>query len=300
MIKLRILVVLFCALAFAITLHAQSSNLRTVAPGVWFRTGEPLVLAHGEVITENTMIVEMKDYLVVIDSGTAATARATLADSRLISSKPVKYVFLTHHHFDHVGGNPVWTAAGATTLAFAGVQQEMLRQKSKYELPQQTLDNGGMVLDDGFRRLEFRTYGWAHTLGDGVAFLPKERILFSGDVAINASCNSFFDANVRNWPLVLRKLEELHPLQVLPGHGLPGSAELLSGQRGFLESLIAQIDEAHAQNKPLEALVEMKDGKPSVSRLHFAPEFAPWAVGPFTAAHVATVYAKLAPQPASR
>ena len=41
--------------------------------------------------------------------------------------KPVKYVFDTHHHGDHAYGNPVWTEAGATTLAYKGVAEEMKR-----------------------------------------------------------------------------------------------------------------------------------------------------------------------------
>lgn len=273
--------------------QAQSRNLRQIVKGVWFRTGEPLILAHGEDITENTMIVEMKDYLVVIDSGTENTARATMADCRAISSKPVRYVFLTHHHFDHVGGNAVWTQAGATTMAFAGVAEELTQSKSKYELPKKTIDGDSFVLDDGERQLEFHHYGWAHTRGDGVAFLPKERVLFAGDIAIHASCNSFFDAHVREWPGVIRKLEALKPVYVLPGHGAPGSAELLTRQREYIESLTAQVSQAIAHGKKLDELVEKKDGQTPVVHVKFAPEFDTWSKGPFLASQVESVYAQL-------
>jgi cyclase len=287
-----VIALLFAGLCCAPML-AQSKNLRAVAPGVWFRTGEPLILAHGEDITENTMIVEMKDYLVVIDSGTEKTARATMADCRAISPKPVRYVFLTHHHFDHVSGNAVWTQAGATTMAFAGVKAELVKSKSEYELPKKILEGDSFVLDDGQRRLEFHHYGWAHTEGDGVAWLPKERILFTGDVAIHASCNSFFDAHVREWPGVIRTLEALSPAQVLPGHGAPGSAELLRLQRAYIEALTAQVAQAIAHGEKLDALVEKKEGQSPVVHLKFAPELATWSQGPFLAMQVESVYEKL-------
>lgn len=283
------------AFAFLCSLKAegQSSNVREIVPGVWFRTGAPLILPHGEDITENTMIIEMKDYLVIIDSGTKETARDTLTDCKSLSSKPVKYVFLTHHHFDHVGGNAVWTGAGATTMAFPGVRDELVRSKSEFELPGKILDGNLFVLDDGSRRIEFNFYGWAHTRGDGVAYLPKEGVLFTGDVVINASCNSFFDADLKNWPSVIRKLEALNPRFVLPGHGKPGSSEILRRQREYLESMISQVQQAIARGDKLDALVEMKDGKPVSSRLKFAPELATWATGPFSATQVEGAYSQL-------
>ena len=56
-------------------------------------------------------------------------ARAALADAKKVSTKPVKYVFDTHHHGDHAYGNSVWTEAGATTLAYKGVAEEMKRNE---------------------------------------------------------------------------------------------------------------------------------------------------------------------------
>src|SRR5436305_15089279 len=69
----------------------------------------------------------MKEYLVVVDANFPRGARGAMADARRRSSKPVKYVFDTHHHGDHLYGNPIWTQAGATTLALAADGQEVKR-----------------------------------------------------------------------------------------------------------------------------------------------------------------------------
>src|SRR5206468_12644302 len=112
--------------------------------------------------------IEMKDYLIVVDANFPSGARLAMADAKKVSSKPVKYVFDTHHHGDHSYGNPVWTRAGATTLAYIGVAEEMKRYepagwqssaKSRPDVaelnlptaepPKETFTKNPYVLDDG-------------------------------------------------------------------------------------------------------------------------------------------------------
>src|SRR5436853_5608663 len=115
--------VVVLSLGFVVTRSdAQANTVKLIAPGVWFREGDILGQGHC-----NNIIIEMKDYLVVVDANFPSGARAALADCRRISNKPVKYVFDTHHHGDHSYGNPVWTQTGATTLAYIGVAEEMKR-----------------------------------------------------------------------------------------------------------------------------------------------------------------------------
>src|SRR3989442_10550275 len=121
----------------------------------------------------------MKDYLIVGDANFPSGARAAMADAKRVSSKPVKYVFDTHHHGDHSYGNAVWTGAGAITLAYKGVAEEMKRyepkrwqeaakerkdvagmNRSTAEPPKQTFDQSPFGLEDGTRRLESRIFCW--------------------------------------------------------------------------------------------------------------------------------------------
>src|SRR5215471_17332637 len=103
---------------------ATPETVQKVADGVWFREGDLKNLGHC-----NNIIIEMKDYLIVVDANFPSGARAALADAKKVSSKPVKYVFDTHHHGDHAYGNSIWTDAGATTLAYKGVTDEMKRNE---------------------------------------------------------------------------------------------------------------------------------------------------------------------------
>src|SRR6202163_3414286 len=184
---------LFAGLAslafFVSSSDAKPETVQKITDGVWFREGDLKNLGHC-----NNIIIEMKEYLIVVDANFPSGARATMADVKKVSSKPVKYVFDTHHHGDHAYGNSVWTAAGATTLAYKGVAEEMKRyeparwqatskerkdvgelNQPSVEPPKQTFDKSPFVLEDqGGRRVEFHFFGWAHTRGDGFAYLPAD------------------------------------------------------------------------------------------------------------------------------
>ncbi|MBZ5621559.1 MAG: MBL fold metallo-hydrolase [Acidobacteriia bacterium] len=270
--RLRALILLgFTALgAIALLVSRSDANpetIRIIAPGVWFREGD---MEQGHC---NNVIIEMKDYLIVVDANYPSGARGAMADAKRLTSKPVKYVFDTHHHGDHLYGNPVWTMAGATTLAFKQVGDELKRleparwlaaaktrpdvaelNRDGPEPPKQDINEPTYVLNDGSRKVEFRHYGWAHTRGDGFVYLPKEQVLCTGDAAVNGPYNATMDANIGNWPTVLHSAEKLKVKFVLPGHGLPGGRELLSGQAQFMAELYKSVKAGVDQGKKVEDL----------------------------------------------
>jgi cyclase len=221
-----------------------------IAPGVWFFIGDK---SKGY---SDTTVVEMDDYLIVVDANYPGRAKELLQVVRTPSSKPVKYVFDTHAHGDHSYGNSVWTAAGATTMAFKGVAADMdkweparwqqsalkrldLQQTGQKDVqrPQKSINGQSFTLKDRHRQVQFLSFGWGHTDGDGYVWLRKERVLCTGDAAVNGPYNKVIDANLTNWPKVLDHASRLGPRQVLPGHGSAGGPEILKGQAQFLRDL---------------------------------------------------------------
>jgi glyoxylase-like metal-dependent hydrolase (beta-lactamase superfamily II) len=260
--KRLLILPLFLALGtlalFVSRTDAKPETISQIAPGVWFREGDLANLGHC-----NNIVIEMKDYLIVVDANFPSGARATMADVKRVSSKPVKYVFDTHHHGDHSYGNAVWTDAGATTLAYRGVAEEMRRyeparwqqaakqrkdvaamNRPSVEPPKQTFDGNLFVLDDGARKVEFHFFGWAHTRGDGFVYLPQEQILCTGDAVANGPYNYTADGNIANWPDVIRAAQKLKVKTVLPGHGVPAGPEILAGQAQFMVELRKAVQSA--------------------------------------------------------
>lgn len=254
---------------------AQPGTMKQVVPGVWFRQGELEDKGHC-----NNAVIEMKDYLIVVDANFPSGARATLEDIKKVSQKPVKYVFDTHHHGDHAYGNAVWTKLGATTLAYVGVLEEMKRYEptrwqntsktrkdvgelnlNSVEPPKETFSKTPHILDDGSRRVEFHHFGWAHTRGDGFVFLPKERVLCTGDAVTNGPYNATGDANLGNWPNVIKAARKLKPAHVLPGHGALGATDIMDGQIRFLEDLHKAVEAQRKAGKKLEDLVTIQNNR---------------------------------------
>ncbi|MEP7365744.1 MAG: MBL fold metallo-hydrolase [Acidobacteriota bacterium] len=263
---------LLAAAFFSVRSEAQPGTLKEIVKGVWFREGEIKEMGHC-----NNVIIEMKDYLVMIDANFPSGAKMALADAKKVSPKPVKYVFDTHHHGDHAYGNAFWTRNGAETMGFQGVVDEMKAKeparwleaaKSRKDVaelklataepPKTVFAKSPHVMDDGTRRIEFRQFGWAHTKGDGFAWLPKEGVLCSGDAATNGPYNFLGDANVANWPSVMNGAMAMKPKHVLPGHGPAGGAEILQGEMAFMTELNALVDAGVKAGKSPEEIAKGK------------------------------------------
>ena len=263
---------ILAAMAFLATSgKAQPGQAKLIVPGVWFVEGDLAKLG-----TCNSVIIEMKDYLIVVDANFPSGAELTLETVRRISPKPVKYVFDTHHHGDHLYGNPIWTAAGATTLAYIGVVEEMKRfEPARWlaaaaerpdvaalhldapEPPKQTFDKSPFVLKDSFQEVRFYFFGWAHTRGDGFVYLPKDKVLCTGDAVVNGPYNFTGDADVGNWPRVIQQAQNLTTLHVLPGHGPDAGPEILEGQAKFMSELHKAVAAAIKQGKKFEEVVPL-------------------------------------------
>ena len=291
------------SLGFVLTRgDAQPNSVKQIAPGVWFREGDILHEGHC-----NNTIIEMKDYLIVVDANFPSGARAVLADAKKVSSKPVKYVFDTHHHGDHSYGNAVWTQMGAVTIAYQGVADEMKRyeparwqatakqRKDVAEMnsdhpepPQQTFTDSPHVMTDGDRRVEFRFFGWAHTRGDGFVYLPTEKVLCTGDAAVNGPYNYTADGNIGNWPHVIDGALKLQVEHVLPGHGPSGGKEILTGQLAFMVELHQAVAKAIKSGQKLEDLVKT-EGARKVATLQLPDSVKNW-VGSSLAAQVTDAY----------
>ncbi len=311
MSKIRLTLLLsFTALSalalFVSRSDAKPETVTQILPGIWFREGDLKHYGHC-----NNIIIEMKDYLIVVDANFPSGARKALADAKRVSSKPVKYVFDTHHHGDHAYGNAVWTENGVTTLAYKGVTEEMKRyepkrwqeaakerkdvaelNRSTAEPPQKTFNEDLFVMDDGSRRVEFRFFGWAHTRGDGFVYLPKEQVLCTGDAVANGPYNYTGDGNIGNWPNVVRAAEKLKIKYVLPGNGTPGGTEVLKGQEQFMVELHRAVQGAIKQGKKLSDLVTIKGDKPVAAKLELSAAVKNW-VGDGFAAQVKDTYEEI-------
>jgi cyclase len=272
-------IVFFCLLlaaAFSRSGIGQPNLVTELAPGVYTRTAEP-----EKRIIANTSWIVFRDYIVVIDANFPWGARAAMADLKRTSSKPVRFVFDTHYHGDHAFGNSVWTDVGATVICSEDCAAESRAKNTpswakdsgqgEYSLKPYRLEHpqivfrDSMAIDDGDRRLEFKKVGPAHSRGDAVAWLPKEKIVFTGDLVVNRPGNFVGDpdADHDNWVRMLGKIAANDIARVVPGHGAVGTADAIRGNAAYLDDMVRQVRAAIAKGVPADQVkVDLKRHDP--------------------------------------
>lgn len=199
-----------------------------LADGVYYFTGGGA----------NTLAIEMRDHIVLVDTPTSeARVLAVFAKAKeLIPNKQVRFVVVTHDHWDHAGGIRTAMDAGATI-----VMHEMYRpffervatmphtampdrlSMSKKAPKFQTVGDSGQ-LSDGNRTIEiYNITGNVHAAGLLMAYLPKEKIVAEADAPGQAeplisvlvpSAAALFD-NIRRRKLDVQTIAPLHGMHTL-------------------------------------------------------------------------------------
>ncbi|MBL9199539.1 MAG: MBL fold metallo-hydrolase [Opitutaceae bacterium] len=256
----------FAVLAsFAPAALAQIDTVQTIAPGVYFHQGD---LRRGH--SNNGWIV-FADYVLVVEANFPSGAKVVLPKIRETSDKPVRFAFNTHHHGDHAYGGKVFADAGATLVATESALEEMKKAetgfyggapgrwegaaKNRPDVAESKLKPPSLVFprelvfDDGQRRVELKWLGIAHTKGDGFVWLPKEKILFTGDACVNGPHNYMGDATVSEWIKTLDAARKLGAQTVVPGHGPIGGPEVLVDQQQYFVELTRRLQALIAAKK---------------------------------------------------
>ena len=156
------------------------------ADGVWYVTGG----------SHHSVVIEMNDHLIVAEGPlNDDRALAVIAEARkLVPGKPIKYLIVSHHHFDHSGGVRAFAGEGVTIItqdaskafferiiaAPATVGPDHLAKTAKKATVEGVRDR--RVLTDGTRTVEVRHIaGIQHADDMLMVYLPKEKFLIEAD-----------------------------------------------------------------------------------------------------------------------
>jgi phosphoglycerate dehydrogenase-like enzyme/glyoxylase-like metal-dependent hydrolase (beta-lactamase superfamily II) len=244
------------------------NEVKEVAPGVFFRYSaisptQPAIFGGS-----NNIWVVFEDYVVVIDANFPKEAGDVIKAIRQTTDKPIRYVLDTHHHGDHAYGNAVFAKEGTGIVAQANCFRllqngaEEFRKAgegptgrkdvaaSSLKVPNVVFDDK-LVLDDGHQRVEFLFLGHAHTAGDAFAYLPKHKIICTGDACVNGAYNFMGHSDSASWIRVLERAQQLDVKMVLPGHGPIAHEDLLEKQKRYFVELRRQVGEGLAADKSL-------------------------------------------------
>lgn len=169
------------------TQSAPGLKLAELAPGIQHVVGG----------SHNSLIVEMKDHLIVFDAPVSdwqSTWTISAARGKYVR-KPIKYLVLTHHHMDHAGGIRAYADAGATIVTGPGTaahfrqvlaapftRNPLLSQSDLTRTPIIEV-MGKHVLSDGTRQVELYVLDPnPHAEGLLIGYVPDARIGFVTDI----------------------------------------------------------------------------------------------------------------------
>jgi glyoxylase-like metal-dependent hydrolase (beta-lactamase superfamily II) len=251
---------------------AEAAKADLVAPDVYFHEGQ--VSDTADAVCNNGWIV-FEDYVLVIDANFPAGAKLIIGKIRALTDKPIRFAFDTHHHGDHAYGNQVFVENGGVPVAHTGVIAEMKQYETGYYgnepgrweaamkdradlrttklKPPSVLFSKDLIFDDGKHRVELMHLGVSHTHGDAVAWLPREGILFTGDMCVNGPYNYVGDGEVGKWVATLDAARKLGAKIVCPGHGPRSVGTVLDDQQAFFKALQQQVGTTMTDGTPEEA-----------------------------------------------
>ncbi|UFN47238.1 MBL fold metallo-hydrolase [Roseomonas sp. OT10] len=267
-------------------LAEKTISFDELAPGLYGYTAE------GD---PNSGVVVGDDSVLVVDAqATPRMAQDVIARIRTVTDKPVKHVVLSHYHAVRVLGASGYEGAEVIAsdvtrdLIVERGQQDMDSEigrfprlfRGKESIPGLTWPDitfhRRMTLWLGKREVQIIQIGRSHTAGDTIVWLPKERVLFSGDCVEYGATPYCGDAHFADWPGTLDAIRALKPVALVPGRGasLTTPAQIeegLTGTADFTADLFAIARRGVAEGRSLK---QVYDEAMSAMR----PKYGHWVI----------------------
>ncbi len=221
----------------------------------------------------NAGVVVTSEGVIVIDAlASPREGEQLLTTIRRVTDQPVRWLVLTHHHPDHHFGAVVLRKAGARVIAHPDrrslaaeggedaliadwvrvVGLDAMRGFEFADKPDRAVTTSD-TLRLGARTLVVMHPGPGHSAGDLLVWLPKEGVLFAGDVLVEDGVSMVVDGSAGELLRVLDSVAALGVKVVVPGHGaIPASpAELVQRTRSYLTNLQSQMRTAVEGGVPM-------------------------------------------------
>jgi cyclase len=219
---------------------ATVEKIRLLKPNLYMITGGGA----------NTLVRVTPEGLILVDTKNPGddNYNRVMEEIKSVSDLPVKYVFNTHHHPDHVGTNQKFIDAGATVIALEALKTNMGtdgRTKDIPGRPTQTFAKD-YVLKFGGAEVDAHFYGRGHTGDDTMVYFPDLKVVMVSDQMSDTTPIVDF-ANGGSAVEFTRSLEGVLKLDfdmAIPGRGEPKSRADVQAFRDKFAMVISRASDA--------------------------------------------------------
>lgn len=244
----------------------------------------------------NTGIIIGDDAVLVADTqATPSMAQDVIRRIREVTDKPIKYVVLTHYHAVRVLGasayqpDQILASQDTYDLIVERGEQDKASEIGRFPRLFSNVESvppgmtwptmtftGKMTLWLGKLEVQLLQLGRGHTKGDTVVWLPKDRVLLSGDLVEFDATPYAGDAYFKDWPKTLENVAALKPAALVPGRGpaLVGQEQVSAGLKAtgdFIADVRSSVEAGVVEGKDLNAVYKETFAK-------LKPKYGHWVI----------------------
>ncbi len=186
-----------------------------------------------------------------------------------LTDKPIAFLFNTHMHGDHSGGNAKFNSDGTTLVAHDNVRTRIkANNQKKVDAKKMSLEDFALMLPevtfseditfhDGEETIMAYHVHNAHTDGDAIVYFVNNNVAHMGDtyfsgrypfIDLNSggSVQGYIDAHKKTLMVINEDTK------IIPGHGRPSNKEELQTYVNLLEDIKGKVMAAINAGKSLE------------------------------------------------
>jgi cyclase len=223
---------------------APAAEMKELCPGVY-----AYIQPKGWFQNNTGLIVGDKEAIVVDSLTNKSMVENFISKIKTITKKPVRFLINTHMHGDHIYTNHYFPDA---TVISSSRCREVTKKTDPHEIelmktlfPQMSFEDARITPQDmtfekkltiyhGEREIQIIDLGPGHSPSDVIVYLPKEKLVFCGDLLMNGSPQQTMGGSIS---LLIQNLDYLASLDVnmyVPGHGPVSKRDALYTMREYL------------------------------------------------------------------
>lgn len=265
--KIKALVLVCVLMTFSLlSLRAQDEEvvikIDTLSQNVFMLTGQG----------GNIGIYVGEDHVFMIDDQFARLSEKLKTAISGLTNKPIAFLFNTHMHGDHSGGNANFNSDAVILVAQDNVRERIKSSQEKKlakgeitadylnrMLPEVTFSEDITFYDGDETIMAFHVHN-AHTDGDAMVYFSENNVLHMGDTYFSGrypymdlksggSINGYISAHKKALMVINSETK------IIPGHGRPSNKIELENYVAMLEEIKYNIQQQIDAGKSLEEVV---------------------------------------------